>query len=334
MEINGCKAYYNKMLESLSIPIVFECGGSIKINNFDDIRKTAIETIEMLNEMFNHNFKLGSYIEKEFIGRSFNLHKFKINEFDGILRIVERKGYFLNASGVMFSSILNSLDEKVSEDLINGKVFEIGEKMKPILLEKTCSSIENPVGQKYIPKFVIYVAEETIPQVDLNKYKLSVKGNVIKDIELSYKEMEDLSKDIGEKDFHCVTGWSVKGKKWKGINLLELLNLAGLKSDSQWIIAKSLTGYSSTIPIEKDLLENIYVIIEMDGKKLNPESGFPARIFSPELFGWKGSKWLNELYITDSYIDGYWEALSYHERGKINQNERFKIRNPEIVDLC
>ncbi len=333
MEIQGCKAYYNKELKDLDIPIVFECGGSIKINDFNDIKNVAFNTIKSLNELFDYNFELGDYIEKEFIGRSFNLHKFKINNYDGILRIVERKGYFLNSSGVMFSSILNKFNEKISNDLINGKILEIGEKMKPIFLDKACSS-EIPVGQKEIPKFVIYIAENYIPSVDINNYKLSVKGNVIKEVELSYNELEEISRDIGEKDFHCVTGWSVKGRRWKGISVWELLKLSGLKSDSKWILAKSLTGYSSTIPIDKELLEDTFVVIEMDNKKLSPESGFPARIYSPVLFGWKGSKYLSSLYVSDKYIDGYWEALSYHERGKATSNERFKIRNPDVIDLC
>ncbi|WP_292319452.1 molybdopterin-dependent oxidoreductase [Caldisphaera sp.] len=334
MEISGCKSYYNNLLEGLNIPIVFECGGSIKIKDFNDIKSIALESIKELNELFGYNFKLGSYIEKEFIGRSFNLHKFKINEFDGILRIVERNGYFLNTSGVMFSSILSKLDENIKNELIKGKVLEKGEKMEPIFLDKNCSTFEKPIGQKEIPKFVIYVAEEEIPKVELNKYRLSIKGDVVKEVELTYSQLEELSRDIGEKDFHCVTGWSVKGKRWKGINLLDLINLSGLKSESKWIIAISMSGYSSTIPIEKDILENTYVVIEMDGNKLNPEAGFPARIYSPDLFGWKGSKWLSSLYISERYIDGYWEALSYHERGKVLPNERFKIRNPDVKDLC
>ncbi|AFZ70977.1 sulfite oxidase-like oxidoreductase [Caldisphaera lagunensis DSM 15908] len=333
MEIQGCKAYYNKELEALDIPIVFECGGSIKIKGFNDIKNVALNTIKTLNELFDYSFELGDYIERELIGRSFNLHKFKINALDGILRIVEKNGYFLNSSGVIFSSVLNKFNENIAGNLIKGKTLEFGEKLEPIFLDKSCSS-EIPVGQKEIPKFVIYIAENYIPSIDINNYKLSIKGNVPKEIELSYNELEEISKDIGEKDFHCVTGWSVKGRKWKGISVWELLKLSGIKSESKWILAKSLTGYSSTIPMDKELLENTFVVIEMDNKKLSPESGFPARIYSPELFGWKGAKYLSSLYISDKYIDGYWEALSYHERGKANSNERFKIRNPDVVDLC
>jgi DMSO/TMAO reductase YedYZ molybdopterin-dependent catalytic subunit len=31
-------------------------------------------------------------------------------------------------------------------------------------------------------------------------------------------------------------------------------------------------------------------------------------------------------------VDGYWEALAYHERGLVEAEERFKIRNPRIAE--
>jgi DMSO/TMAO reductase YedYZ molybdopterin-dependent catalytic subunit len=36
--------------------------------------------------------------------------------------------------------------------------------------------------------------------------------------------------------------------------------------------------------------------------------------------------------VLADYVDGYWEALSYHERGLVASEERFKVRNTLIAD--
>ena len=83
-------------------------------------------------------------------------------------------------------------------------------------------------------------------------------------------------------------------------------------------------GYTAPAPLEDALVEDAIVAYKINGKYLSVEQGFPARPFIPHLYGWKSAKWLNRIEFIRDYVDGYWEAYGYHERGNVWLEERFK----------
>jgi Sulfite oxidase and related enzymes len=180
-----------------------------------------------------------------------------------------------------------------------------------------------PPGQRYIPRFIIY-AEFGIPKVDIGKYKLKVEGLVERRLELSYEDLKKLVDLEYVSDFHCVTGWSVADVRWRGVSLRKIMDMAGVKNDARWLFTFSLDGYTTTISIEDARDPRAMIVIEINGKPLTIEQGFPARIFIPHLYGWKGAKWIERLVFIDHYVDGYWEERGYHERGNVWEEERFK----------
>ncbi|MFN4045867.1 MAG: molybdopterin-dependent oxidoreductase, partial [Acidilobaceae archaeon] len=161
---------------------------------------------------------------------------------------------------------------------------------------------------------------------------LEVKGRVSRNLTLTLEELAETAVELEERDFHCVTGWSVKGSRWLGVRVRELASRAGASGDSKWLLAYGVAGYSTVIPIEEALREDSIVAIGLDGKQLTIEGGYPARLLIPRLYGWKSAKWIKELVFLEDYVDGYWEALAYHERGLVEAQERFKVRNPEIAE--
>jgi DMSO/TMAO reductase YedYZ molybdopterin-dependent catalytic subunit len=180
-----------------------------------------------------------------------------------------------------------------------------------------------PPGQRYIPRFIIY-AEFGIPKVDIGKYKLKVEGLVERRLELNYEDLKKLVDLEYVSDFHCVTGWSVVDVRWRGVSLRKIMDMAGVKNDARWLFTISLDGYTTTISIEDARDPRAMIVIEINGKPLTIEQGFPARIFIPHLYGWKGAKWIERLVFIDHYVDGYWEERGYHERGNVWEEERFK----------
>jgi DMSO/TMAO reductase YedYZ molybdopterin-dependent catalytic subunit len=180
-----------------------------------------------------------------------------------------------------------------------------------------------PPGQRYIPRFIIY-AEFGIPKVDIGKYKLKVEGLVERRLELNYEDLKKLVDLEYVSDFHCVTGWSVADVRWRGVSLRKIMDMAGVKNDARWLFTISLDGYTTTISIEDARDPRAVIVIEINGKPLTIEQGFPARIFIPHLYGWKGAKWIERLVFIDHYVDGYWEERGYHERGNVWEEERFK----------
>jgi DMSO/TMAO reductase YedYZ molybdopterin-dependent catalytic subunit len=180
-----------------------------------------------------------------------------------------------------------------------------------------------PPGQKYIKNF-IYYACLGVPDVDLSSYRLSVTGNVKSALSLSYPELQKLATKQVERDFHCVTSWSIKGTVWEGIPMKELFDKAGVLEGTSWVMFVSLDGYTTPVPYEDATDPESIVAIRLNGKELSIEMGFPARPFIPHLYGWKSAKWLTEIQLLKEYKDGYWEERGYHERGNIWEEERFK----------
>jgi len=180
-----------------------------------------------------------------------------------------------------------------------------------------------PPGQKVIEDFIIYRILGQ-PEISIDSWRLKVYGEVEKPLELSYGDLLSMKLRTIKADFHCVTGWSVKDIEWEGVPTEELAKMAGVKKSARWVLTHSLDNYTAIIPIEDFLVEGSIIALRINGRELSKEQGFPARLFIPHLYGWKGGKWLRAIEFRKDYTDGYWEALGYHERGNVWLEERFK----------
>lgn len=180
-----------------------------------------------------------------------------------------------------------------------------------------------PPGQRFIPSLIVYRILGQ-PRVDLDEYYLEVGGEVENPLRLTYTNLLSLPMAKVRWDFHCVTGWSVRDIEWEGIELSYIVKLARPKNGVRWLIADSLDGYSTAVYLE-DALRGGLLALRMNGKELLPEHGFPVRLVFRDLYGWKGAKYVRRLAFSKEYRDGYWEKLGYHERGRAELEERFKL---------
>lgn len=184
-----------------------------------------------------------------------------------------------------------------------------------------------PPGQFYIDHFIIYRILGT-PSVDPGSWRLRVVGMVESPLELSLDQLEGLPKVSLVRDFHCVTGWSVGSVKWEGVSLKLIVDMVGPREGARWVVASGLDGYTSVLPLEDFVSDDALLVLRINDRPLSIEQGYPARIFVPHLYGWKSVKWVSRIELTDRYVDGYWEALGYHERGNAFLEERFKRAHP------
>jgi DMSO/TMAO reductase YedYZ molybdopterin-dependent catalytic subunit len=49
----------------------------------------------------------------------------------------------------------------------------------------------------------------------------------------------------------------------------------------------------------------------MDGRPLERKHGAPARVVMPQMYGYKGVKWVQRIVVTDRVEDGYWQQRGY-----------------------
>jgi DMSO/TMAO reductase YedYZ molybdopterin-dependent catalytic subunit len=188
--------------------------------------------------------------------------------------------------------------------------------------------IGNPPGQHVIKDFIYYSALAS-PSIDINSYIFTVNGDVEVNISKSYGDLLKMIDTEFESDFHCVTGWTVRGIKWSGIRLSTIISL--VKPHGNNLLFRCLDGYTTTVNIN-DVYDNnggpnednAILALKINGRALTYEQGFPLRPFFKDLYGWKSAKWLSEITVMDAYLDGYWEERGYHQRGNVWNEERFK----------
>ena len=182
---------------------------------------------------------------------------------------------------------------------------------------------ETPPNQKYIKEFIFYGALG-VPEVEISNYRLKIDGLVERPMELTYEQLKGLPQTTVDKPTHCVTGWSVAKTLWAGPSLPALLKQAGVKPEARWVMYKSLDGYDTPVPLEDAMVDDAVVALTLNGEPISLEMGYPARPFMPHIYFWKSAKWLTGITLLEDYVDGYWEARGYHERGNIWEEERFK----------
>lgn len=326
MEVLGCRMYYNTLLEGIGIPLVGECTIRGVARDRGEAYKVAGEALKVLNSITGIKAEI-SYAGNELIGRRYTVYRHSLlvnGSVEGEIRVVaDRDGTLFNVSAVATGTAAKTLGLEVGP----GWSVSTGFNMEPVFMPESGDG-GWPSGQKSIPRFVIYAAEG-IPWLDVESWRLEVKGR-LGSITLSYSDLLEESNSLGGMDFHCVTGWSVKGRSWSGVPLRRLLSRVD-NLEPGWVVFESVNGYSTIVPIGYAVAEDAFIITGMDGRPLSRENGFPARFFNPRLFGWKSAKWLGRITVTSSYIDGLWEALAYHERGLVASDERFKVRNPDLA---
>ncbi|MCE4620265.1 MAG: molybdopterin-dependent oxidoreductase [Desulfurococcales archaeon] len=309
MALEECMLYTSWPSSLTRYPTVLDCAPRARV----EPSQALLEAYNYL-AILNHVEKKPTIETPELIGGRYLVYK---------ARSGERSKPFLEARSVY--------DKRTDMTIWAGGVTQAlipGAPRKPpkqpeLPEPETIEAPPAPEGQKVIRKPVIYSAEGAFPG---HKGKLLV-GTYD---EHGFKPTSEVpvSRIEGEwvqRDFHCVTGWSVGGIKWRLARLDDILSPRGLKG--KWLIAVSTGGYTASIPLEPSLLDNAYIATGLNGISLPVEHGGPIRLVIPVLYGWKSVKWLAGLFVSDLYLDGYWEARGYHWRGLVALDERFKNRS-------
>jgi DMSO/TMAO reductase YedYZ molybdopterin-dependent catalytic subunit len=156
--------------------------------------------------------------------------------------------------------------------------------------------------------------------VDINNYTLEISGLV--DNPKSYTYNEVLAHQAYSKvvTINCVEGWSVK-ILWQGVLLKDLLNEAGVKQGALTVIFHAYDGYTSSLPLDYVMNNNIILAYEMNNVTLPPERGFPFQVVAEDKWGYKWVKWVTEIEISgDPNYKGYWESNGYSNSGNLNES--------------
>ncbi len=81
--------------------------------------------------------------------------------------------------------------------------------------------------------------------------------------------------------------------------------------------------YNDSLTLEQALLPDVLLAIELDGQPLSRPHGAPARVVIPEMYGYKGVKWLNRIELLPRQPTGYWEGLGYDQNAWVGRSNGY-----------
>lgn len=179
-----------------------------------------------------------------------------------------------------------------------------------------------PVGQVITQKWPV-LDLGLQPDIPLNEWKLVVDGEVENPVTLNWEQFIALPQTDDVSDFHCVTTWSKLNMRWKGVRLLDLAALAQPKETATHILCYGYDDYTTNLSLEEALKPDVLLVHEFEGKPLPKEHGGPVRMITPQLYAWKGSKWINRIEFLKKNKLGFWEERGYSNTAYPWRNDRY-----------
>lgn len=172
--------------------------------------------------------------------------------------------------------------------------------------------------------------------IDLNSFRLEVKGNVNNQLSLTIDDLKSKFEPVevtsvlqcggNSRSFYSTTTHGVQWQHgamgcavWRGVRLKDLLNRAGVKQNSVWVGVNGLEKpaleatpkFLREVPIDEALEDKIIVAYEMNGEDLPYLNGFPLRLVIPGHFSDSWVKMLSEITVLDKYKNTFFMDVAY-----------------------
>src|SRR6266568_1884114 len=193
-----------------------------------------------------------------------------------------------------------------------------------------------------------------MPDVALDRWRLRITGEVLRPIELTFQELQQLRVERVTNTLECAGNGRaffhprIAGVPWlrgavgnavfSGPALRILLERSGLKPTARHVAFKGLDvvpqgaqEFIRSIPIGKALEPTTLVATRMNGTALTPEHGFPARALVP---GWIGScsiKSLCEIRVLKDEFDGFYMSSAYRLPSRSSSSEPSRTQQSAAI---
>jgi DMSO/TMAO reductase YedYZ molybdopterin-dependent catalytic subunit len=170
----------------------------------------------------------------------------------------------------------------------------------------------------------IYTISGSMPLFGRQSWRLEITGLVRRPQSLTYDELLSFPRARQVSTFHCVTGWTVENVKWAGVRFKDLLARCEPLPEAHAIRFVSLEQpYTDSLTLQQATLGDVMLAYEMDGQPLTRPHGSPARVVIPEMYGYKGVKWLTRMELVAAEPTGYWEGHGYDQNAWVGRSNGY-----------
>jgi len=157
-------------------------------------------------------------------------------------------------------------------------------------------------------------------EIDLEKYVLRITGLVADSKNYTYDEVINNHQHYKKVvTLDCVEGWSAT-ILWEGVLVRDLLAEAGPLANAEVVIFHAYDGYTTSLPVDYVIDNDILMAYKMNDVILPPERGFPFQLVAESKWGYKWIKWITEIELSDD-VDyrGYWESRGYSNTADLDE---------------
>jgi DMSO/TMAO reductase YedYZ molybdopterin-dependent catalytic subunit len=104
------------------------------------------------------------------------------------------------------------------------------------------------------------------------------------------------------------------------VRLSELLDRAEPSPSATAVRFRSFDGvYTESLPLSEARGDHVIVALEMLGGPVSHDHGGPVRMYVDGQYGYKSTKWLSGIELTEDEVPGYWEHRGYAVDGTIGE---------------
>ena len=158
-----------------------------------------------------------------------------------------------------------------------------------------------------------------------NSYSLQIDGLVRKPRSFSYDELRALPQrpsglDLPLRDRLDGQGRSLVGDPLQGS---ARPRRAASRPRRPLRFVSLEVPYTDSLTIDQARLHDVMVALDMDGQPLSRPHGSPARVVIPEMYGYKGVKWLTRIELVAHEPTGYWEGLGYDQNAWVGRSNGY-----------
>ena len=181
---------------------------------------------------------------------------------------------------------------------------------------------QTPVGQTLTVKWPVLDLGYH-PSISQDRWRLTIDGDVENPVVLKWADFMALPQVEDVSDFHCVTTWSKLNMPWTGVRLVDLAALVQPKETATHILCYGYDTYTTNVSLEEALKPDVLLVHSVYGQPLEKEHGGPVRMITPQLYAWKGSKWIKRIEFLSQNKMGFWEDRGYSNTAYPWRNDRY-----------
>jgi len=179
-----------------------------------------------------------------------------------------------------------------------------------------------PPGQNIVERWPV-LDLGVQPDVPKTTWTLAVTGLVENPETYTWKDFMKFPQHEDVSDFHCVTTWSKLNNNWIGVRFCDIAKDCVLLPEAKFVFIKAFEGYTTNLPLEEAMKEDVMLVHHWEGKPLTKEHGGPVRMITPQLYAWKGAKWISEIEFCAEDKLGFWEERGYSNTAEPWLNDRY-----------